>query len=252
MKGNFARIPHFVSRDPSISLPARGLFTIIRSYKYKGNPKCNVSINTLMENTGYSKNGVLKLLHELIDGGFVIRKKIGRNNYYYFPEEKDMIKGAPQWTNKESIGTQESIDRSTPVDLDRSTPVVPNKNILKKNIKKNKEPINMFPPSPLCSLILESEELQRRGIVPDQERLERSIIGWLKFTTESVIESKLWAALSWLADNPRKGPKKDFIGFFGRWLRRKEFDSKKNGNGIQYDENDRPIVVAAVNGSDLI
>ena len=75
--GNFGTVENVVMRDPSISLAAKGLYSVLATYAGDKN-YCFPSRKTLMRDTGITKDTLTKHLQTLIDAGYVTKER-------YFP-----------------------------------------------------------------------------------------------------------------------------------------------------------------------
>jgi hypothetical protein len=70
---HFSRIPHQVSRNASITIEARGLFTLLASYTSQGRSECWPGIPRLLRETNWSDKTLSKYILELMDAGLVTR-----------------------------------------------------------------------------------------------------------------------------------------------------------------------------------
>jgi uncharacterized protein YbdZ (MbtH family) len=87
----WAKVPHSISRDPSLTMQARALWSILKSRQAQESRR-RVRLVTLMQDTGTSKRSVQKWLTELKEAGLLEIKITGRASYYTALEKCETCK----------------------------------------------------------------------------------------------------------------------------------------------------------------
>ena len=71
----FGIVDYEIMNDPSLSLEARAIYSILASYANKDR-SCHPTINTLLRVTGVSKDRFYKHMNQLVDRGIVEKYKM--------------------------------------------------------------------------------------------------------------------------------------------------------------------------------
>jgi len=87
----WAKVPHSVARDSSLTMQARALWSILKGRQAQESRR-RVRLETLMQDTGKGKRSVQKWLTELKEAGLLEIKITGRASYYTALEKCETCK----------------------------------------------------------------------------------------------------------------------------------------------------------------
>lgn len=85
MGDGYVRIANTVARDARLSMQARTLYVVLRSYAHGDRAYCWPGRRRLAEDCGCSVDTVKRLIHEIVDAGLVsVEQRPGRSSVYWF------------------------------------------------------------------------------------------------------------------------------------------------------------------------
>lgn len=167
----FAMTPHEVARDPSLTLAARVLYTVLDGHAGE-EYVTRVRQDTLARELGESLRTVQRALAELVSAGLLLVERTGRSNVYQVLNPSRMTH--PESTQKRLAHAQKRQKRATAGGSDMSpgggsdTSLVAglHKNNQEKNNQVREEPPNVARPSRMAGAAAAAENPPQRPSPP--------------------------------------------------------------------------------------
>lgn len=100
----FSRIPHFISRDGSLSIAAKAVLLALMSHANEA-ATCWPSLSTLSVETGLSKSSVQRGISALRERGFLSIRHTGRSNRYLL--DLRLLSGHTDHSDRSLVTTEE-------------------------------------------------------------------------------------------------------------------------------------------------